>query len=163
MKKCTSRTVLLWMKFLHVLFISIWMGGVFCATVLLTTAFFQWDGAQFAAAVPVLMQIYPKVILPAALLVLLQGICYGLFTNWGFFQHSWIKVKWILAILTGLCTGLGMMRALENVLAKIPLQGFQGGFADGGATLFFLSLQVLFLCMMTGVSICKMRKKPAAR
>ena len=113
--------------------------------------------------VPVLMQIYPKVILPAALLVLLQGICYGLFTKWGFFQHPWIKVKWILAILTGLCTGLGMMGALETVLAKIPLQGFQGGFADGGATLFFLSLQVLFLCMMTGVSICKMRKKQAAR
>lgn len=160
MKKCTNRTVLQIMKCLHLIFVSIWLGGVICAAVLFTIAFFQWDGTQFTVGVPILMQMYPKVILPAAILVLLQGICYGVFTKWGFFQQRWLRWKWILLVVTGLCTGLGMMNQLQKVLARIPQQGFQGGLADGNLTLLFLLLQVIFLLTMVALSVFKVRKNP---
>ena len=38
-------------------------------------------------------------IIPGALGSLLTGLIYGIWTNWGFFKHTWITVKWILTIL----------------------------------------------------------------
>jgi hypothetical protein len=38
-------------------------------------------------------------IVPGAIGCLLVGIIYGVFTNWGFFKHNWLIVKWIMTIL----------------------------------------------------------------
>ncbi|MDF7800801.1 hypothetical protein P4C99_15105 [Pontiellaceae bacterium B1224] len=41
---------------------------------------------------------------PAAILTLITGLIYSLFTKWGFFKHGWLICKWIittLIILTG--------------------------------------------------------------
>lgn len=37
-------------------------------------------------------------VIPGAILTVITGIVYGAFTNWGFFKHRWIIVKWILSI-----------------------------------------------------------------
>ncbi len=44
------------------------------------------------------------VLTPAAVVTLLTGIVYSLFTKWGFFKHGWLVYKWIATeaiILTG--------------------------------------------------------------
>ncbi len=44
------------------------------------------------------------VLTPAAVLTLITGLIYSLFTNWGFFRHGWLIYKWavtLLIILTG--------------------------------------------------------------
>jgi hypothetical protein len=38
-------------------------------------------------------------IIPGALGGLLTGIIYGVFTNWGFFKHNWLIVKWVMTTL----------------------------------------------------------------
>lgn len=39
------------------------------------------------------------ILTPAAILTLLTGLIYSLFTKWGFFQHGWIIYKWIITLL----------------------------------------------------------------
>lgn len=36
--------------------------------------------------------------IPGAILTVVTGIIYGIFTNWGFFKFRWITVKWIIGI-----------------------------------------------------------------
>ena len=38
-------------------------------------------------------------IIRGAVGALITGLIYSLWTNWGFFKHTWIIVKWIMTIL----------------------------------------------------------------
>ncbi|MDR2653225.1 MAG: hypothetical protein LBC68_13110 [Prevotellaceae bacterium] len=38
-------------------------------------------------------------IIPGAIGVAITGLIYSVWTNWGFFKHTWIIVKWIMTIL----------------------------------------------------------------
>jgi hypothetical protein len=38
------------------------------------------------------------ILTPAAILTLLTGLIYSLFTKWGFFRHGWIIYKWIVTL-----------------------------------------------------------------
>ncbi len=39
------------------------------------------------------------ILTPAALVTLITGLIYSLFTTWGFFRHGWIVYKWIVSLL----------------------------------------------------------------
>ena len=44
------------------------------------------------------------ILTPAAMLTLITGLIYSLFTKWGFFRHGWIVYKWFVTlfiIITG--------------------------------------------------------------
>ena len=38
------------------------------------------------------------ILTPAAILTLLTGLIYSIFTKWGFFRHGWIIYKWIATL-----------------------------------------------------------------
>jgi len=38
------------------------------------------------------------IIIPGAIGCLITGHIYSIYTNWGWFKHRWITVKWIIAI-----------------------------------------------------------------
>ena len=38
------------------------------------------------------------IVIPGAMGCLLTGLIYGIWTNWGFFKHNWLTVKWILTV-----------------------------------------------------------------
>jgi hypothetical protein len=38
------------------------------------------------------------IIIPGNSGVIITGIIYSVFTNWGLFKHNWVTVKWIIAI-----------------------------------------------------------------
>ena len=40
-----------------------------------------------------------KIVKHGAIGTILVGIIYGVFTNWGFFKHRWVAVKWFLFII----------------------------------------------------------------
>ncbi|MEL7565626.1 MAG: hypothetical protein AAGU27_12160 [Dehalobacterium sp.] len=63
---------------------------------------------------PLVPSLYSMVIMPAAILTILQGIVYGCFTGWEFFKHKWIILKWVSTVLVMLCTGVGAI-ANSNV------------------------------------------------
>ncbi len=39
------------------------------------------------------------ILTPAAILTLLTGLIYSIFTKWGFFRHGWIIYKWIVTFV----------------------------------------------------------------
>ncbi|MDI9480246.1 MAG: hypothetical protein QM229_05505, partial [Bacillota bacterium] len=102
-----SRTGMQWMRVLHVFSVSIWLGSVVCILGLTVICFFQLNERDFLIIAPLVPQLYKTIVMPVALFTIIQGIIYGLFSNWGFFKYKWLLLKWIFIPLIVLCTGLG--------------------------------------------------------
>ncbi len=144
-----------WLLFTHIVSISVWFGSVVCIGALAIVGFSQLSKADFLTIAPLIPMLYQKIVLPAALITIIQGIIYGVFTNWGFFKHKWVLFKWLLVLLISLCTGLGTIGQIFSLLDKVETSGFVGGFTDGGLVLFFVSLQILFMLLMFVLSVFK--------
>lgn len=82
----------------HLLAAAVWLGGyVFIFSLLLV----QKTGAVFpdpAAFDGVIETARLWVISPSTLVLMTTGLCYSLFTNWGFTRSSWVTAKWILSL-----------------------------------------------------------------
>ena len=57
------------------------------------------DQSSMLMRAQVLKVIDDYLIIVGAVGCVLTGILYGLFTNWGFFRHRWITIKWLLTVL----------------------------------------------------------------
>ena len=82
-----------WLKSFHVFFSCLWAGG---AMSLVLQFFFlkAGDGMQLYGITQSMKFIDDFIIIPGALGCLLTGILYSSLTNWGWFKHRWITVKW---------------------------------------------------------------------
>ena len=86
------------LKIVHIFLFIMWIGGAVALTTLL-----------FIATPIVPDDIYMKfrsmqiiddyLIIPGAMGCFFVGIIYGIFTNWGFFKHNWLIVKWVMTTL----------------------------------------------------------------
>jgi len=56
------------------------------------------------------------ILMPCAIGTFITGLLYSLLTNWGWFKHNWITVKWITATNSSL-------RSYFNVTPSATLQG----------------------------------------
>lgn len=148
-----------WLRLIHIVSISIWLGAVISIGLLAIISFFNLSAADFLIIAPLIPVLYQKVVLPMALITIIQGIIYGVFTNWGFFKHKWILIKWSLVLLIALCTGMGTIGPIFTLLDKAEKVSFVGGFADGGSVLFFIALQILFILYIFYLSVFKPFKK----
>lgn len=144
-----------WMRVLHVLTSSIWFGSVVCICGLTVICFFQLSKNDFLTIAPLVPELYKKVVMPVAILTIIQGIIFGFFSNWGFFKFKWVLLKWLLVLLIILCTGVGGIGQMYSALAKVEATHFVGGFTDGGLALLFISLQTLFMLIMVVLSVFK--------
>ena len=144
-----------WLRLTHIVSISIWFGSVVCIGALAIVSFFQLSETDFLTIAPLIPMLYQKVVLPMALITIIQGIIYGIFTNWGFFKHKWVLFKWCLVPFIALCTGLGTIGQIFSLLDKVETSGYVGGFIDGGLVLLSISLQVLFMLFMFVLSVFK--------
>jgi len=87
-----------WLKSFHLLFAAVWLT---CGTVMLSFT-------QVASSLNNADQLYMlnyltdfidmKILVPAAMLTLLTGLLYGIYTKWGFFKHRWLVFKWIVTV-----------------------------------------------------------------
>ena len=80
-----------WLRVLHILSMSIWFGAVVCIDSLAFICFFQLSETDFLTIAPLVPELYQKVVMPAAIFTIIQGIVYGLFTNWGFLKHNYLS------------------------------------------------------------------------
>ena len=152
-----------WLHLIHIISISVWFGAVICISLLAMLGFFRLNEADFLIIMPLIPMLYQKIVLPVALFTIVQGIIYGVYTNWGFFKYKWILIKWCLVLLIALCTGLGTISQVFVLLDKVRMSGFVGGLTDGGLVLFFIFLQVLFMLCMFILSVFKpLNKKKVA-
>ena len=84
-----------WLKGFHALFACMWVGASICLAV---KQFYvnPTDGGELYGITAMMDFIDIFIIIPGAVGVLLTGLIYSIWTNWGWFRHNWITVKWII-------------------------------------------------------------------
>lgn len=85
------------LKVVHLLCAVAWFGSALSMN-LLRYLVGHPDAAGMYWMAEVLEAIDMKILVPGAIGCLLTGIAYGFFTNWGFFKHRWLLVKWVLTL-----------------------------------------------------------------
>lgn len=97
MKRFTSNQQK-WLKSFHLLFMAVWVA---CGFILLS---FSLVSAGLSSGEHLYMLNYitdfidMKILVPSAMLTLLTGLLYSMFTGWGFFKHRWLVFKWIVTV-----------------------------------------------------------------
>ena len=86
------------LKAVHVSLSAIWLGAAVCL-VLLALPGPRLVGEGIRGITYCMTLIDDFVIIPIATAVVVTGICYGIFTKWGFIRFDWVIVKWIGTLL----------------------------------------------------------------
>lgn len=96
MKKLNAKGMKV-LKTCHLLLVMIWVVGVIAMAILFLQR--PKSGDELYMTLKIILFIDWILVIPGALLTVVVGIIYGIFTNWGFFKHRWIIVKWIVSIV----------------------------------------------------------------
>lgn len=96
MKKLNAKGMKV-LKTCHLLLVMIWVVGVIAMAILFLQR--PKSGDELYMTLKIILFIDWALVIPGALLTVVVGIIYGIFTNWGFFKHRWIIVKWIVSIV----------------------------------------------------------------
>ena len=86
------------LKMVHILFAFSWTIGALVLCLLLFITYPQ-SGDELFMRSRMLQIVDDYFIIPGAIGGFITGLIYSVWTNWGFFKHPWIMIKWILIIL----------------------------------------------------------------
>ena len=104
------------LKAFHLILIMMWTIGVF------TMCLLYWkptsSGLEYLYNQQTAMFIDYALVIPGAILTVVTGIIYGIFTKWGFFKYRWITVKWIAGILVILIGTFGLHPLAEVIIEQ---------------------------------------------
>lgn len=87
-----------WLLFFHLFMVSAWVGAAICITLLRFNSANPNSGDELFALNSSIKLLDDFVIIPAALGTLLSGFLISLLTNWGFFKHNWVTIKWVVTV-----------------------------------------------------------------
>lgn len=85
------------LKILHLIFVMLWTVGV-VAMILLTLLNTSLEN-ELLMKYRAIRLIDDAIVIPSATITVVIGVLYGLKSNWGFFKHKWITVKWVISII----------------------------------------------------------------
>lgn len=151
------------LKVVHLVFAIAWFGSAISMNLLRYLVEVN-DAAGMYCMAKILEAIDMQILVPGAIGCLLTGFVYGIFTNWGFFKHRWLTVKWVLTLFMILFGTfyIGPM-VKENVLiGKAVMEG------SGDAAQYWLNvtanayaglLQIVLLSIVTIISVYKPWKR----
>lgn len=86
-----------WLKVIHIILVALFFGGIMSSFALNFGVKLPAYNETFETYKRIVI-ISDQIVRIGAVGTLLVGFLYGMFTNWGFFKHRWITVKWILFI-----------------------------------------------------------------
>ncbi len=150
-----------WLKGFHLLAVSCWIGG---AVSLISLYFLKADITDGRVLYGINQSLHHVdmsiVVVPGAIGCLLTGLAYSLFSNWGFFKHTWLTVKWIVTI-SAIIFGTFFLGPWESTMMDIS--GKLGMASLGNSAylynqtmnLIFGTLQVVILMITVFISIFK--------
>lgn len=98
------------LKIFHLLFAIMWIGGVM-ALICVELFGHPTDPQMTMMSATDQLIIDLWFLIPGGIGIVITGILYGVFTKWGFWKHTWLKVKWVLTVLLVLI-GAGYMGVL---------------------------------------------------
>lgn len=104
------------LKISHLLFATMWIGGVMALVSLLLRQTPQTREMMYMAAQSHLI-VDEYFLIPDGIGIVVTAILYGMITKWGFFKQRWITVKWILTVML-VAIGAGYMGVVikENMV-----------------------------------------------
>lgn len=151
------------LKIIHIFFFVSWIGG----GITLATLMFIAEPAlpdDIYMKYRSMQVIDDFIIIPGALGSLFTGLIYSIWTNWGFFRHRWLTVKWILTVAQILFGTFALGPWLNgNVDIALKLRGAalaESAFLNSCSNIkLWGTLQVLFLLFMVIISVIKPWKK----
>jgi uncharacterized membrane protein len=152
-----------WLKILHIILVSLFFGGIMSSLV--------FNFTMETATYDQTLQLYKNVVAISDYIVrigavgtLLVGFIYGLFTNWGFFKHRWVTVKWVLFIIQ---TFVGIKIVDELMMENMALLEMEGSKALSNPVFidnhtirqYAVYFQVAVTVFIFGISVIRPWKK----
>jgi len=145
---------------IHLLLNSIWIGGIIAIMFMNLLRAHAVDGDQLYAMNMLLFKIHDDLVMNVSFGVILTGLLFSLFTQWGFVGFYWVAAKWIgvmtlfVLITFYLAPSINVMAAIADVdrahAVTNPLY-----LQFGKESMMFLSLQLLLLVLVILVSVFK--------
>ncbi len=87
-----------WLKIIHVFLVVLFFGGILSSLALnLHIDFTKYDESYLGYKNIIIIS--DNIVRWGAIGTLLVGFTYGFFTNWGFFKHRWVGVKFVLYMI----------------------------------------------------------------
>jgi flagellar biosynthesis protein FliQ len=154
-----------WLKGLHFIAVSCWIGGA----VALLLLYFLKQGVSDAGVLYGINQSIHHVdmvvvVIPGAFGCLITGLIYSIFSNWGFFKHNWLIFKWIVTIIA-ILFGTFWLGPWETNMMEISGRLGVSALSDQAylynqrMNIIFGGLQCLVLMITVFISIFKPWKK----
>ena len=150
-----------WLKGFHLIAVSCWIGG---AVSLIMLYFLKGDAKDSGVLYGINQSIHhvdmAVIVIPGAFGCLVTGIIYSLFSNWGFFKHTWLIFKWIVtvaAILFGTFFLGPWETAMMEISGKLGISSLSDPayLYNENMNLIFGTIQVLVLMTTIFISIFK--------
>ena len=116
-----SRNGLKVVKAVHLLAIAGWFGGGLAANLLAYRIGAMNPESSLSTALEMINTLDALLIPICALITILTGIVYGVFTHWGFFRQAWIVIKWVITILV-VVTGIVFTSGYLGVMGGLAAQ-----------------------------------------
>ena len=147
------------LKVVHLICAIAWFGSAISMNLLRHLVDVNTPSGMFWMA-EILEAIDMKILVPGAIGCLLTGFVYGVFTNWGFFKHRWLVVKWVLTmfmILFGTFY-MGPLVKANVLIGKSIMEGCGGMeqyWQNVNANAYAGLLQIVLLTIVTIISVYK--------
>jgi hypothetical protein len=162
MKKLNT-TAVKWLKITHLVFVVLMLGGIITSATLRLSLKLT-DFEQVYMGYKMLQNVSDYVVRYGAQGLLLTGILYSVWTNWGFFRYSWVTVKWAIFLLQTvfgivfidrwMVDNLKLLEAEKSMALSNPVFLHQHAAMQIGAW-----AQVAVTACLIGVSVLKPWKK----
>ncbi|MDR0665157.1 MAG: DUF2269 family protein [Helicobacteraceae bacterium] len=103
-------------KSIHILSSSVWIGASLVGTFLLTVVLDKNNLREILSAIHYIDLL---IIIPANCVTLITGIMFSKFTEWGFFKHRWIILKYVINIVPILFGGVLFAPSIIKMLSIV--------------------------------------------
>ena len=154
-----------WLKGIHLIAVSCWIGGAMALILLyLLKRDISDGGVLFGINQSIHHVDMVVVVIPGAFGCLITGIIYAVFSNWGFLKHNWLIYKWIVTV-SAILFGTFYLGPWETVMMEISGRLGISALSDPSylynqqMNLIFGALQCLVLMVTVFISIFKPWKK----
>ncbi|MDR2949912.1 MAG: DUF2269 family protein [Prevotella sp.] len=136
------------LKTLHLIFVMLWTVGVIAMAILLLMK--AQSGDELFMKYKAVRFIDDLIVIPTATITVLIGILYGIKSNWGFFKHKWITVKWIVSIIVIVVGTFYLSPMLD---ANLELSDTQRNLAMSNAEMISRENQIFYCGCISSITL----------
>lgn len=111
-----------WLKSIHIFFACLWIGGSL-GLILMMIFLHPENGMQLYGIHLSMESVDYLIIAPGGIGSLLTGLVYSIFTNWGWFKHKWIIVKWCINLYGAILGTFWLGPWLNKMVEMVRLEG----------------------------------------